>query len=123
MVNWILPTRGVQAILSITVLGLMAYGKSSRPQKQKSLSVHRLTLPRSLNVVVDPLAPILSLGSKLPHLHALVDRPLSRRPHCHTPQIQPPPLLQRRAHRAPGPRGIDHDVLVRGLHCARRVSE
>jgi hypothetical protein len=26
MVNWILPTRGVQAILSITVLGLMAYG-------------------------------------------------------------------------------------------------
>jgi hypothetical protein len=28
MVNWILPMRGVQAVLSITVLGLMAYGKS-----------------------------------------------------------------------------------------------
>lgn len=27
-VNWILPVRGVQAVLSITVLGLMAYGAS-----------------------------------------------------------------------------------------------
>jgi hypothetical protein len=27
MVNWILPMRGVQAVLSVTVLGLMAYGQ------------------------------------------------------------------------------------------------
>ena len=25
-VNWVLPVRGVQAALSVTVLGLMAYG-------------------------------------------------------------------------------------------------
>jgi hypothetical protein len=30
-VNWLLPVRGVQAVLAITVLGLMAYGKSTEP--------------------------------------------------------------------------------------------
>jgi hypothetical protein len=30
-VNWILPVRATQAILSVVVLGLMAYGTSSPP--------------------------------------------------------------------------------------------
>jgi hypothetical protein len=75
--NWILPVRAAQAVLSIVVLGLMAYGTSSPPRL--TISHLSLTTPLSIVMVVNALAPILASGDQLPHLRAVLvnSRPCS----------------------------------------------
>lgn len=47
VVNWILPVRGVQAVLSVVVLGLMAYGKFSIIFCQRYVAVQEQTCDRT----------------------------------------------------------------------------
>ena len=87
-INWILPVRAAQAVLSIVVLGLMAYGKPPTHLPYPP-SIHHLhhsrapTNPPSIIMVVNTLAPILPPGNKLPHLRALMDHPQSHPPPAH----------------------------------------
>jgi hypothetical protein len=95
-VNWILPVRAVQAVLSITVLGLMSYGSSP------STPPHHLTHTNTSNsstMVVNTLAPILPHRSKLPHLRALLDRPRLSRPRRRPIEILSHALIQGRPDR------------------------
>lgn len=120
-INWVLPARGAQALLSLTVLGLMSYGKPLLTPTHLPRTIPNT--PQSLTMVVHPLAPILPRGSKLPHLRALLDPPRARLPHHHPPKILTQTLIHSREIRVARPRRPDHVILVRRLHCTRSVSE
>ena len=127
-ISWIHPVRGVQALLSLVVLGLMAYGSllplSSSLLHQHSLSKSpSLTNPRSGIMVVLALAPILPLRSKLHDLRADMvpsrARPASRYPHALCAYA----IFRRSEVRHARARGVDDAVLVRRVHCAGGVFE
>jgi uncharacterized membrane protein len=57
-INWVLPVRAVQFVLSVVVLGLMAYGTSFSLFLFPPPYIH-LTFLLSIIMVVNTLAPIL----------------------------------------------------------------
>lgn len=119
-ISWVLPARGAQALLSLTVLGLMSYGTltlHTHPPRTTTNTSHSLTM------VVHPLAPILPRGSKLPHLRALLVPPRARLPHYRPPKILAQTVLHSRKIWVTRSRRLDHVILVWGLHCTRSVSE
>jgi hypothetical protein len=85
-VNWILPVRGVQAVLAITVLGLMAYGKSTEPFQKNIRSPQQIvsswwsshwrqSSPSEVNFLIFApswtilaLAPLIAIPLRFSHL-------------------------------------------------------
>ncbi|KAF2660206.1 hypothetical protein K491DRAFT_589724 [Lophiostoma macrostomum CBS 122681] len=59
-VNWVLPVRGVQAVLSIVVLGLMSYVASWWSSHWRQMSPHEVNF-----IVFSSVWSILSLGALL----------------------------------------------------------
>ena len=77
----------------------------------------------SLIMVGNPLAPILSLRSKLPHLRAVLDDPRLSSSHRSAPQVLAPLAIESRAMGHAGPRAPHHVVLVRWLRGAGGILE
>ncbi|KAF2033507.1 hypothetical protein EK21DRAFT_58428 [Setomelanomma holmii] len=68
-VNWILPVRGVQAVLAITVLGLMAYVSSwwlSHWRESSPSEVNFLIFAPSWTVLA--LVPLIAMPWRFSHL-------------------------------------------------------
>lgn len=65
-INWMHPVRGVQAVLSTVVLGLMAYGALLN----FLLLLFTANVTSSVIMVDNALAPVLTFRSELSHLHS-----------------------------------------------------
>lgn len=68
--SWMLPARAAQAVLSIVVLGLMAYGMFGCPHLFFS---PKLTCTYSIVMVVKSLATVVSNRDQLPNLRASLE--------------------------------------------------
>jgi hypothetical protein len=119
--NWMLPVRAVQAVLSIVILGLMAYGTSD---SSYSALQPQLIQPYSLIVVVSSLATILSTGDQLPHLRTSMESVGARAFTSHLAR-QTHPFDESRHNEMglAGRRGHDYVVLAQRLCLAGCVSE
>jgi len=110
-ISWIYPIRGVQAVLAVTILGLMGYGTLSFCAPTRNAS----NITTSIIVVVRPLASVLTHRSKLPPLRALMDDPRTYSIHRPTSQILASTILKSYAMGPPRARATNHAVLVRRL--------
>ena len=116
-----LGARGVQTLLAVVVLGMMAYGMSTSPTTTYGRMITNTVT--SCFVVVIPLARHIPRGSKLPHLLTRMVTPCAHRTRYRPDEDVFLCDLHTRKLRTPRPRGSHHALLVWRVHCDGGVPE